>query len=465
MFNCNRVVFASAVQYILPHFRSYKRYQRKINTTHSSILRKKPQNPGMGKQLGFLKQETDTTSEPLEDFGDYEADFTQLHKVHRAHESEMVANKERLKYLIVRNKYFKSTEKQNFLTWAEKEQIRSLNKTDTEQWPIERLAESFPATVEIILKVIRGKWTPPNMKRIRQHDASVRETWKQFEAGELKDLHPEFVDHLKKFSHRSFDSSCSAYTAAANDQIQFQFPEPKTHEFSHIITSCGAMKKKSVKIECDENVKKPILISDQTSKEPILPPTTGDTYIYGKIVDKKYKKFDQLTCNKKPAPSSTKNAKQPQILQIRSSDETANAAIEDFQENSNEMINNNKLANVATEYTLPINHPVPQHSQQPQQTLSSVQRYATVKNPSGTGVVVDLNEKNQFDGERNIQKYNSRTVSIQPVESKYTIQIQEIQDRINIPRKLFKRGAVYKLYDCFYDDDGEFLYRVPGMVG
>lgn len=38
-----------------------------------------------------------------------------------------------------------------------------------------------------------------------------------------------------------------------------------------------------------------------------------------------------------------------------------------------------------------------------------------------------------------------------------------IQDRITIPQKAWKRDQTYKVGDCFYDDDGEFLFRVPGL--
>lgn len=37
--------------------------------------------------------------------------------------------------------------------------------------------------------------------------------------------------------------------------------------------------------------------------------------------------------------------------------------------------------------------------------------------------------------------------------------------RIHIPRKLYRKGATYRVDDSYYDDDGEFLYRVPGMTG
>lgn len=36
-------------------------------------------------------------------------------------------------------------------------------------------------------------------------------------------------------------------------------------------------------------------------------------------------------------------------------------------------------------------------------------------------------------------------------------------EKIAIPKELRKKGYTYKLSDCYYDDDGQFLYRVPGM--
>ena len=41
----------------------------------------------------------------------------------------------------------------------------------------------------------------------------------------------------------------------------------------------------------------------------------------------------------------------------------------------------------------------------------------------------------------------------------------KIQEKIKIPRKEWKKGKIYKVNDCFYSDDGEFLYRVPGLDG
>lgn len=36
-------------------------------------------------------------------------------------------------------------------------------------------------------------------------------------------------------------------------------------------------------------------------------------------------------------------------------------------------------------------------------------------------------------------------------------------ERIRVPADKWKEGCTFKIGDCYYDDDGEFLYRVPGM--
>lgn len=35
--------------------------------------------------------------------------------------------------------------------------------------------------------------------------------------------------------------------------------------------------------------------------------------------------------------------------------------------------------------------------------------------------------------------------------------------RIKIPQNVYKQGMTYRIKDCYYDDDGEFLYRIPGL--
>lgn len=436
----------------MPQHRLYARAptRKKKNSWSPSVMNPRPANPGLSSQLRMTR-ELELKGQVPDDFGDYEADFTQLHKVHREHQSEIDARKERVAHLIVRNKYFKPDEKMNFLTFAEKEQIRQLHKDDPEEWPIEKLVESFPATDEIIQKVIRNKWTPANMKRVVSHDASVRETWKLFEEGKLHKLHPDFVEHLKKFSHRSFDSASNAYTNTINDQLQFQFPKPKRSEFKHILKTLPQAEEKPVEIDEEKGVKKAILINGQKSAESLLPPTEGDTYVYGEIRNKKLTKFDDLKRNRK---SKKTESDPPKVRQICGPDETV---IDLSAEKNLESITNNKrLTKMEREQRT-----IPEHHGTQSPPLNQIERHAAVKNPSGTGIMVDLTESSQFDATQYVQKYETRTVTVEPTDGR--MQVQEYRERIYIPRKLYKRGATYKVRDCFYDDDGDFLYRVPGL--
>lgn len=58
-------------------------------------------------------------------------------------------------------------------------------------------------------------------------------------------------------------------------------------------------------------------------------------------------------------------------------------------------------------------------------------------------------------------KYESSVALRDKKEKKYDHLIYP--EVIKIPSKLRKRECVYKLNDCYYDYDGKFLYRVPGM--
>lgn len=64
----------------------------------------------------------------------------------------------------------------------------------------------------------------------------------------------------------------------------------------------------------------------------------------------------------------------------------------------------------------------------------------------------------------NQEKYHSSTGISFYKKAERTLKHLEYPERITIPKKIFKKGFTYKLNDCYYDDDGEFLYRVPGMM-
>lgn len=57
----------------------------------------------------------------------------------------------------------------------------------------------------------------------------------------------------------------------------------------------------------------------------------------------------------------------------------------------------------------------------------------------------------------------TRVMGQQGGSKKSDLTIPPIKAFIRIPKEVQKEGATYKYKDCYYDDDGEFLYRVPGI--
>lgn len=61
-------------------------------------------------------------------------------------------------------------------------------------------------------------------------------------------------------------------------------------------------------------------------------------------------------------------------------------------------------------------------------------------------------------------KYNSSEVTVASTNPRdYSFLNYPL--KITIPKKAYKKGYTYKFNDCYYNDNGNFLYRVPGMEG
>ena len=117
------------------------RYTRRVNLIAT--------DPGITRRKHLLK--ADKEIESL-DFDDLETDFTNMSDVYDEHTAEMAVAKEKLKYRIVKKKYFDEKDP-NFLFWNEKEQIRHLHQTN-EDWSLDRLSDSFPALPDTISVMI-----------------------------------------------------------------------------------------------------------------------------------------------------------------------------------------------------------------------------------------------------------------------------------------------------------------------
>lgn len=365
----------------------------------------------------------------------YDADFSQLHKSHSQHEKEMSLRKEQVKYYTIRSKYFKSEKLPNFLTWAEKEQIRYLNKKDPNEWTPERLSESFPAIEEVIIKVLKAKWTPANMKRVQKHDEKVKQNWDLFKANEMKELDAEVQKHLKKFSNRNFDNIQNAYVQTKIDQTTFEFPKPKSKEFFHIISSCKRSDATANEKSIDDKKKSQIeekkgqaLLSDEAKVDSVLK--------LPKHMRNQFLTFDELKKSSKQHLSKTE-------------DEEMHLSVSLFKEPTSK-----SLPNVEEIPSKVENHVIETDTND----KADVNTYPNNKSKSDGPVNLTLAD---ISSTKKISKYTSKPSSSLTTFNKDNSNL--FRSKIQIPKRLHKHGSVYKLYDCFYDDRGEFLYRVPGL--
>ena len=68
-----------------------------------------------------------------------EPNFMNLEDTHKQHEKEIRRMREKVQSIIVGKKYFK-TKSPNFLTFNEKEQIRTLHEEDPDKWTVDKLS-------------------------------------------------------------------------------------------------------------------------------------------------------------------------------------------------------------------------------------------------------------------------------------------------------------------------------------
>lgn len=83
-----------------------------------------------------------------------------------------------------------------------------------------------------------------------------------------------------------------------------------------------------------------------------------------------------------------------------------------------------------------------------------------VKNMDPRNEIVELKEDVTA-----IQRHEEKTTKVSLLKKpKRDLSFLVYPHKITIPRKVYKPGCTYKLNDCYYDHQGFFLYRVPGMT-
>lgn len=370
----------------------------------------------------------------------------------------MQSQKERLKQQIVIQKYFKEKEPR-FLTFAEKELIRKLHKFNPDEWTIEKLSESFPALPETIQKILRSNWSPKSVEKVMAYDNVVIKNWEKFRAGKLP-LNPKLSEHLMKFKDRKI-TLADRESLAKQFVPKLEFKKPKSQLYSSIIQTYLNEKEK----ESDTK-----LLSQETDPS--------------KVTEKSdYSKNQNLlianTITDSPAAvKDTENEEQSVTLQSRT----------DSQKDL-DMPYNKKVQSLLTfdEFVKEKLEDIHQESPEEGTTLLNVYRKqmddsqvqtVEVSTASDNEVIYEDNTSSKivrFDKDISIapkdrdRDFNIIGADDNLLDTSIKIWKKKLDTDLNyakpikIAKHLYKPGMTYRISDCYYDDDGEFLYRVPGV--
>jgi len=421
---------------------------------------------GIRKRTKLLEQDESVDSFDSEDVSEFEADFMNVGMSHKMYEKEMRTKKERLKQQIVIQKYFKEKEPR-FLTFVEREMIHKLHNHNPEEWTAEKLSESFPAMPETIQKILRTKWSPKSVEKVMAYDNVVVKNWEKFRAGKLP-LNPILSEHLMKFKDRKI--ILTDRESLAEQFVPKQtFKKPKSQLFSSIIQTYLDEKESDTKLLSQEaNSSKVVDKSDYSENHNLLIASTtanSPTTVQNTIQNTKKFALNQEQSLTLQSYTDSQNLNVPlanKKEKLLTFDEFVKKKLKDIHKESPEegatLLNVYKKQMDASRET--------QTSEVTTESDNAV-IYAEEDTPSkiirrsNKDVTIspqDMNKNFNIVGTDD----NLLDTSIKMWKKKVDTELNYAKP-IKIAKHLYKPGMTYRINDCYYDDDGEFLYRVPGV--
>ncbi|XP_016920667.2 uncharacterized protein LOC108003085 [Apis cerana] len=395
-------------------------------------------------KISKMNEELDNNFEEIdqEDGEIYDSDFMTVDTSYKNKIRESKRIREQLKRRIVKNKVFKEIEP-NFLTYIEKDQIKKLYESNPKEWTPEKLSESFPALPETIKRILKVKWIPKSVERILQYDNKVIENWKQLKTGKLV-VNDTLKQHLMKFKDRKIHL-CDKETLMKNFiPPKIELPKPKSSFFSNIIknfTYEESIIENKLLISSQNNINKDKKNFNITEKEDIklFKEKNNSMNIYK---TKKYNTkektllFEEFMRNKLNNPNEIPHEEKIVLMNI----------YKKYVESKNsEDISFNIMNNIKED------------------AIIEKKSISTIKTPSDKNSILNIKTDKfklatELNNNKSLDTYIKERNSFMETNFEYS-------KRIKIPENVYKQGMTYRIKDCYYDDDGEFLYRIPGLKG
>ena len=368
------------------------------------------QTPDIGADLGY-RLDTVTSASPI---------FQR--RMEKGLPKKEVLDKDEVRRIIVKKKYFPDPREPNLLTWIEKQLVRKLHKEDPLTWTSDELSECFPVTPRGVKHILKSTNTFTTPESIVKHDEKVKQNWKLLSSGKLENSRP-IEEHFKKIGYKIFNEEkrlSNTEVKELEQSILKEFsdslvtPKPNlTGEFGMILVNhrkrLGQMKASD---EADKNVVQAenLLNSDEDFYHSLNPASPyGGTSLLNAVSNSRYDK-NLLT-------------------------------VDEFRKRLwNEMKFKAKSDPIAKEYF---------------QWLRTEKNL--LKKAEAPIAVDEISELNKLPNtERFIEKYAPK------VEKPIPRKQDHIQLKIDVPKHV-EKNEVYQVNDCFYDSNGELIYRIPGL--
>ena len=339
---------------------------------------------------------------------------------------KQLIDKDKVRRIIVKKKYFPSPEIPSLVTVMEKELMKKLFKE--QNWTIEELSESFAITPFGVGKIVKKKEFLPKDPKLRfEHDKKVQNNWKLLSAGKL-DNAETLVDHLERNGQKIFNENrlSAQQRNELLEQLEADAMERKpdlSGEFGQLLLRHQERQREAF---IEENLEDKSLTLDNKSdlkfeKEHFVP-----------------KILDSVTEHPSPNPYGGTS-----MINAESNSRIDNnyMTIEKFRKKFyKEMKKKYALSDpVAKEYF---------------KWLRQDFKDTKTEELPRVGILQKMLEAPKFE------KYASKTKS-KPKPPPQLWQFEDVVEKIEIPKDIHAEGKTYKVDNSYYDSNGDFLHRIP----
>jgi len=375
---------------------------------------------------------------------------------------------DRIKRILIMKKLFPAPKQPNLLTNAEKETIRHLHQKDPHEWTLERLAESFPIDTYGVKKVLRSK-LPRNAERVRQLDQQAVDNWKLLSKGKLE-LDPSLQNHLKHFHRKYIELGQEDHKRISeNMRLEDGPSKPKLvagkGEFTRIISDYED------KISKASDESRLTSTSDGVSQVDLgeMQSLFGDNTLPG-------------------TPWTDESSPYGETSLIATSIDLGREASMDIERFREQYLSSAQAAlpPVNTRTLRPFSDSASQENPTKTAYLAWIQaqdsksRQVTknirqvnvdeVISAEGLKMLTEDKAGGENDDEMEVRVGRSEETGQQevyvfnPNTGKQTLSVSDSPDFIEIPKDVKHKYKFFQFGDSLYDNEGEFLYRVPGST-